>query len=169
MQDRLGLLPPSIRAKYEREEFVDKTASNVRGFADALKGLDPNLEQVFVRHDIAESELPVNGRRGRWHIRRQNPAPLAPSYIPILGPDGTYRDPDSGVLQELAEGDLRKREVMDGVMERTRTDRGGRKDGDLRAEQRQDQMKEDYRAARRVPGETGLKKRKNLSYEETHK
>jgi hypothetical protein len=168
VQDRYGLLPPSIRAKYEREEFVDHSVPKARGFAEALKAVHPDMELVFVRHDIAESQLPQNAVRGRWHVRKQNAAPLAPSYIPILGPDGSYREPDSGVLRELAEGDLRKRKVMEGVLEQTRTDRGN-VDGQLKTEQRQDGMKEDYRAARRVTGEGGLKKRKNLRYEETHK
>lgn len=168
MQDRYGLLPPSIRAKYEREEFVDHSVPKARAFAEALKAVHPDMELVLVRHDIAESELPQGAVRGRWHVRKHNPAPLAPSYIPILGPNGSYREPDSGVLRELNEGDLRKRKVMEDVLERTRTDRG-RGDGDLRTEQRQDGMKEDFRAARRVTGEGGLKKRKNLSYEETHK
>jgi hypothetical protein len=159
MQDTYGLLPPSIRARYEREEFVDRAANGGRGLNAALKALDPDLSCVFVRADIAESELPVNAARGRWHVRRHNPPPHAPTFIPILAPGGGYRDPDSGVLDELRDRDLRRPEIMQRELHNARSD-GGKKHKELEAEQRRDEMRADFRAAKRVAGEGGLHKRK---------
>lgn len=159
MKDTYGLLPPSIRAKYEREEFVDRAARAGRGLDAALKALDPALSCVFVRPDIHEDALPVNAVRGRWHVRRNNPAPHAPTYIPILAPGGGYREPDSGVLDELRKRDLRRPEVMQEVLARGRN-KADAKGKELKAEQRRDEMVSDFRAAKRVAGDGGLKKKK---------
>jgi hypothetical protein len=160
MEDRYGLVPLDIRARYEREEFVDRAVHAGRSLEGELKSaFGPEMEVVLVRHDIDPEALPDNAVAGHWHVRRANPAPELPTYIPILGPGGTYRDPDQQVVSELYERDLRRPEVRQKFLDETRTDQPHKKkERALHKEQRLDVMKEDFRAAKRVRGEGGLKK-----------
>lgn len=157
MQDPLGIVPPDIRAHYERAEFVDRAAKAGRALAAELKGIyGPQLDVVFVRPgpDLPESCVPW-----RWHVCVQPQPPAVAHYYPILGPGGSYREPDFGVVNELAEIDLRRPEVMKKMLERSRTDQPHKQgERDLRKEQRRDVMASDYKAARRVRGEGGLKR-----------
>lgn len=162
MEDRYGLIPADIRARYEREEFVDRGARAGRELDRALKALDERLECVFVHPGVPEDELPAGAIAGRWHVRRHNPPPALPSYKPILARGGGYREPDHDVIWELQDQDLRRPEVKRKVMEAGRTD-GGHSDAALREEQRRDEMQADYRAARRMKSERELAKmRKKL-------
>jgi len=160
MKDTFGLVPPDIKAKYERAEWVDKSATAGRALEKELQSIfGREMEVVLVRHDISPQTLPDGAVAGAWHVRRNNPAPELPTYMPILDSDGGYREPDSQVIAELAARDLRRKGVMQKVLDRTRTDQPhlqGQKD--LRKEQRHDQLKEDFRAAKRVRGEGGLKR-----------
>lgn len=160
MQDRYGLVPADIREKYERAEFVDRAAKAGKLLEAHLKAtMDSALEVVFVRHDIDPDYLPTSAVPGRWHVRRKNPLPELPTYMPILAPGGGYRDPDSGVPEELAKMDLRRPGVMAEALERTRVDSRRKENAKaLEKEQRRDEMLADFQAARRVRGETGLKK-----------
>lgn len=160
MQDKFGLVPQDIRERYERAEFVDRAAKAGRLLEKHLQAtMDPDLEVVFVRHDIDPDYLPTSAVPGRWHVRRKNPLPELPTYMPILAPGGGYRDPDSGVPEELAKIDLRRPGVMQKALERGRTDSPGKTRAKaLEKEQRRDEMLTDFQAARRVRGEDGLKK-----------
>jgi len=63
------------------------------------------------------------------------------------------------VIGELAEIDLRDSKVKQRILDRTRTDSPHKAaERALRKEQRIDVMASDYKAARRVRGEGGLKK-----------
>lgn len=154
MRDPMGLVPPQIKAEYEREEFVEHAARSGRALDNALKQMDPALSVVFVRHGVPEDDLPGGVIAGRWHVRRDNPPPAVPSYIPITQPDGSYRDPDFGVLHELAERDLWR----DGGLHKALAKPDRSKARELAQEQRQDVMREDFRAAKRVAGDGGLTK-----------
>lgn len=158
MEDPLGIVPADIRAKYEQAEWVDGAVRSGRALEAHLKATyGPEMEVVFVRPRAQDA--PASCIPGRWHICRQNPPPAVPSYIPITTPDGGYRDPDFGVVAELAEIDLRRPEVMKRVLDQTRTDSPQKAaERALRKEQRQDVAKMDYKAARRTPGEGGLKR-----------
>lgn len=161
--DPFGLLPASIRARYEARDFVDKVRSSApaaRALREELRSaFGPEMDVVFVRPDIAASELPDGAVRGRWHVRRDNPVPESPTYMAILGENGAFREPDALVIAELAKRDLRRSGVLQGFLDRSRTDRPDlQRERDLRREQRRDVMAADYKAARRVRGEGGLKK-----------
>ncbi len=160
MKDPLGLVPPDIKAKYERAEWVDRSATAGRALERELKSaFGREMEVVLVRHDISPEALPVSAVAGRWHVRRNNPAPELPTYIPILAEDGGYRDPDAQVIAELAARDLRRPGVLKKLIDRTRTDQPHlQAERDLKKEQRRDIMHEDFRAAKRVRGEGGLRK-----------
>lgn len=160
MKDTFGLVPPDIKARHERAEWVDRSVGAGRALERELKAtFGPEMEVVLVKPTIDPDEAPANVVPGRWHVRRNNPPPAVPTYMPILAPGGGYRDPDAGVIAELAEIDLRRPGVKEKLMQRTRTD-SPHKQGErnLKKEQRRDVMKEDFRAAKRVRGEGGLKK-----------
>lgn len=160
MRDTFDLVPPEIKARYERAEWVDKAATAGRALEKELKSIfGREMEVVLVRHDISQEALPDGAVRGCWHVRRNNPAPELPTYMPILDSDGGYREPDAQVIAELAARDLRRPGVMKEMIDRTRTDQphleGQR---NLRKEQRHDVLKSDFKAAKRVRGEGGLRR-----------
>ena len=160
LEDRLGIVPPDIRARYERQEFVERGVNAGRALARYLKEhYGPEMDVVFVRHDARPDDIPESCVPGRWHVVKHIPPPALPRYLPILGPGGSYRDPDFGVVAELAETDLRRPGVMERMMERNRTDAPHkRRERELKTEQRRDELKHNFEAAKRVRGEGGLKK-----------
>lgn len=155
-----------LRAIYRREDFIDtlSMSGGARHQAGALEqelhsAFGPEMEVVRVRGDYDPAGMPPGCVPGAWHVRRRNPAPELPTYMPIVGPGGTYREPDSRVVAELAARDLRRRGVRQDLINRSRTDAPHKAaERALAAEQRRDVMKEDFRAAKRVRGEGGLKK-----------
>jgi hypothetical protein len=160
MKDPFGLIPEDIKARHERAEWVDRAATAGRALERELKSLyGRQMEVVLVKPTIDPAQCPPSAIPGRWHVRRNNPPPAVPTYIPITTPDGGYRDPDSGVIAELANIDLRRPEVMQKFLDRSRIDSPHKKrERDLRTEQRRDVLKSDFLAAKRVRGEGGLKK-----------
>lgn len=161
MKDTFGLIPADIRARYEKEEWVERATGQGRALARALKDrYGEEMSVVFVRERAKDDpHLPAECIPGRWHVVRYSPPPGKPDYWPILGPGGRYRDPDSGVMNELAEIDLRRPEVMERMLERSRVDSPHKRhERELRTEQRRDELRANFRAAKRVPGEGGLKK-----------
>lgn len=160
MEDPFNLVPPDIKERYQRADFVDRAQKAGRLLEKHLQAtFGREMEVVFVRHDIDPDRLPTTAIPGRWHVKRNNPLPALPSYIPITAPDGSYRDPDSRVPAELAEIDLRRPEVKERVLAETRTDSPQRAaERLLKQEQRRDELASHYRAARRTRGEGGLRK-----------
>lgn len=145
MKDNFGLVPPDIRARIEAEEYRDHQAKAGRAISEALTALHPDLELVFVRHDAAPESLPPGAVPGRWHVHKRGPIPF---FAPITTPDGGYRDPDSGILRELAERDLRK----PGALEKALGQVDYSAQRQLETEQRRDEMVSDFKAAKRVKG-----------------
>lgn len=160
MKDPLGIVPPDIKARYEAAEWVDGAVKSGRALEAHLKAtFGPEMEVVLVKTTIDPEKCPESCIPGRWHVRRNNSPPTLPSYIPITTPDGGYRDPDFGVVEELHRIDLTRREVKERVLAQTRTDSPHKAaERALKKEQRRDVMAMDYRAARRTRGEGGLKK-----------
>lgn len=115
----------------------------------ALREHDPHLSLVWVKSNIPAWEVPQNVIPGRWHVRRENPH-LAASYTAITTPDGGYREPDFGVLQEVQKRDLWTRGVPAPPEDPLKRDR---REKTLRDEQRRDEMRSDFQAAKRVAGE----------------
>lgn len=160
MRDPLNLVPPDIKARYEQAEWVEGATRAGRALETELKSVfGPEMEVVLVKPTIDPEYTPQNVIPGRWHVRRNNPPPALPTYIPITTPDGGYRDPDSGVVRELADIDLRRPGVMQKMLERTRNDQPHKKrERELHKEQRRDILREDFRAAKRTPGDGGVKR-----------
>src|SRR5882672_7769611 len=162
MDDPFGLIPPDIRAKYEKAEWVEKASTAGRALEKELKSIyGREMEVVIVGQRVkpGENGVPETVVPGCWHVRRNNPPPALPTYMAILNEDGGYREPDARVIAELEARNLRNPKVMQETLSKTRTDQPHLKPArDLYKEQRHDQLNEDFRAARRVRGEGGLKK-----------
>lgn len=79
---------------------------HAREFNKELRAIDPYLELVFIKgNGRTPQEAPDGVVWDRWHVIRHNPgAPDTP--MAITTPDGGPREPDSGVLRELREGDM---------------------------------------------------------------
>lgn len=156
MTDPFGLLPASVRANVEREEMVDNHIRKAQAIATALHDLDPNLELCFFG-DRAEARYGIVP--GRWHVRRTN-KDTSDSYFPITTPDGGFREPDFGILEELRRRDLWRKGAMEAtdpyaIRERERSERIRANE----AERRKEEVAFNTRAAHRVAGEGGMKKR----------
>lgn len=161
MRDRFGLIPPHIRARHEKAEWVERATTSGRALERLIQDrYGKHMSVVFVREGVDPDTLPDDCVPGRWHVRvKPKDAPLAvPAYHAILAPGGGYRDPDSGVLDELAEMDLSRPEVMRALLDRSRANSEKRqRDKDLRTEQRRDELRSSFKAAKRT-SEGGLKR-----------
>ncbi len=149
-----------LSATYRGEGFIDRLSASARDLTHELRSaFGPELDVVRVRNDYAVEGMPLGCVPGAWHVRRRNPEPELATYIPIVGPGGSYREPDAQVVSELAARDLRRRGVKERLILSSRTDAPHKAaERALLTEQRRDVMKEDFRAAKRVRGEGGLTK-----------
>lgn len=159
MQDRFGLVPPEIRAQLDREEFVGRQAHQGKQLAQALRSHDPDLDVVWIKTNIPQAELPGGAIPGRWHVRQTlRRKGLPPNYYPIVHADGSYREPDFGVLREFQKRDTRNLSVSE-LVARANAPTEKQKNKALEDEQRLDEMTADFKAAKRVAGEGGLRRR----------
>lgn len=153
--DPYGLLLPATRMNMECEAMAER----VKGFGpllDALQKFDPEIVDLkFFGPRAAERD---GIKPGHWHVHRRNTPPAPDSFIPIETPDGGYREPDFGIIEELRRRDLRNPEVWresvkrrDALAEAHKNPKG--------MDVAEDEMVSDLRAAWRVAGDGGLKKR----------
>lgn len=152
MEDTFGIVPPEIRKMIEAEDYNDRQAKAGKAISEALTAIKPSLDLVFVRHDAAPEILPPGAVAGRWHVRDKDAQPI-PAFFPITARDGGYREPDSGILMELSEMDMRRPEVARRVFERNARQRAEKKKAlELEKEQRRYDMVTDLKAGKRVKG-----------------
>ncbi len=153
MRDPHGLVPPSIKANYEREAMVDEQMAKAFSLYHALQAMDRRLDLVFIP-DRADPEWGV--KPGRWHVVRKNPPPASDSYMAIETPDGKYMEPHSGILRDLQQRDLWKH---GSPTNDARPAALREYERNLKDEQRVDELAADIRAGSRLPGDGGLTKR----------
>jgi hypothetical protein len=127
-----------------------RDARIAKALDEELRQHDPYLSLVWVKSDIPPWEIPESVIPGRWHVKRENPG-LVPTYMAITREDGGYREPDFGVLMEVKKRDLWTSGIPDSPADALK--KIEEKERTLEDEQRVDEMKADYRAARRVAGE----------------
>lgn len=90
---------PAINAALLRS--VNAVVEHMRYWNDKLKKIDADLQLVKARDNADAPGM----RPGHFHVLRlRDDAP--PLVHVIEGPDGEFREPDSGVLQDLARGDM---------------------------------------------------------------
>lgn len=138
---------------------MDRQAHQGKALSQALRAFDPDLSVVWIKTGIPQAELPGGAIPGRWHVqqtlRRKG---LPPIYHPIVHKDGSYREPDFGVLREFQERDT-SRYSLGELMEKANAPTEKQKNKPLEDEQRLYEMTADFKAAKRVAGEGGLRKR----------
>lgn len=162
MLDRYGLLPPHIRENAEREAAVDQHLQTAVVFATALHQLDPRLELWKAKDRLPDP--PSGVKPGYWHVVRRNDPPVPDTYMAITTDGvgvmtGGFREPDSGVLESLMRSDMQGRHYSlpsdDIEAENERIERESRE----KLEDRSEEIKSNYQAAKRVAGDAGLEKR----------
>lgn len=149
-------LPPDV----ERSQAIDEGASQIaeaKRVTAALKETDPYLELVF----IAERAPAFPGiEPGRWHVRRSQEG-FQDNYWPITGPDGEYVAPSMKVVEAMKAADLWRQGALQDLRDRMdRAQRDREKASELEAEQRKDEIRATWRAAKRVAGDGGLSRQK---------
>ena len=103
----------------------------IRQFNRELAAIDPHLELMFV----GENAPAFGVTPGRWHVLRRNPGAPATAVV-YQNPDGSYREPDSGLVTMLRESDMWNSDL--------RHDRRRQKESAARAElRRKDRETED--------------------------
>lgn len=107
-------LPPAVSAELvdlrrrHTSEVFDQARrdATLDWWTDELRKIDPRLSLIKAK-DGAE----VPGMKpGYFHILRVNEG-APPSLIPVEGPNGEFREPDSGVFDLLRRNDLWNREA----------------------------------------------------------
>jgi hypothetical protein len=152
MRDQFDIVPPEIRRMHEADEYNDRVAIRARGISEALTALKPGLELVLCRHDVNPEMIPYDCLPGYWHVRDNSASPV-PKHYPITGPNGEFRVPDSHIVRELAEHDMRRADVAERVFgSQTKVAERKRREKALRTEQMNDDFAADIRAGRRVSG-----------------
>lgn len=116
-----------------------------------LRRIDPYLRLRYIRKPPGwpdDVESPEPGIvLDRWHVIRYNPdAP--PTFMAITTPDGGYRDPDSGVLEDLSRADAWSTRSLDrAAKRRARVAAEKQRDNDRHREALKDELVERVRAA----------------------
>jgi len=159
MRDPYGLVPPHIKANYEADEMADRAISHATSLFKELRSFDNEIVDVRFYTERAQ---PIHGiKPGRWHVVRRNAPPAPDSYFPIETPAGGYREPDSGVLDELRARDLRNRTVWERIEQEHRDKKpSALQEPDYTDDGSAEEIAHDVRAASRVAGEGGMHARK---------
>jgi hypothetical protein len=151
------ILPDSVQAELDKEEFIERQGYLAKTLRGLLRDLDPNLDLVWVK----EKAPAIDGLvPGRWHIRRRNQG--APdTYMPVVTADGGYMEPHAGLIEQLKQRDMwRVGDIKQHFLDQhSKNEAKKEKNANLKREQRRDNIAADYRAARRVPGESIYKRR----------
>ena len=147
-------------AHQEREQASVGVAKSTLAHADALerelKELDSALSLVWI--GSRAPEFP-GVSPGRFHVRRANPG--APNtFMPIEGPDGEYLEPSFRIVEELKRNDLWDDRAMETLMKThsRKADEAAKADA-LMSEQIREESASQFRAASRVAGSGGMRKR----------
>lgn len=134
-----------------------------RALEKELKKLDRRIEVDFI--DPEAAKVPASERApglcpARWHIILRTAPGLDDQYFPILGPNGSYREPELAIVEEMKARDMWKRGVFDELMKREEKAAARARRQELtEGEARTEQTAAAYRAAKRVPGDGGLDRR----------
>lgn len=94
----------------EADRFADRARclEMVREFNSELRRIDRGLELVWIATPSnwpEDADPPLGIVFDRWHVVKDNGS-RAQDYMPILGVDGSYREPDSRVFEQLKASDM---------------------------------------------------------------
>jgi hypothetical protein len=97
-----GLADETRAFTADMERMLDRTRGILREFTRDLKAMDPDLELVFFDPDASGPGIVP----GRYHVLRKDRFDGPPTLIPIVGPNGEFAEPDSGLFDYLRKIDL---------------------------------------------------------------
>lgn len=140
-----------------REQIVDEVLADAQKWNEELKRIDYDLSLVLVGDD--EHARRYGLVPGCWHLKKRIPGGTD-EYMPLVGPNGEYREPGGWIFEALNASDMWNPRVHRSRQEAKRKLREARRRAkELEREQRQDEMKLAARAAKRMRGDSGLHKR----------
>lgn len=155
------ILPESAEVaawKSEQAQQVEFKVREMEHWDTELKRIDPSLSLIVAKPGSEDVGL----LPGRWHVQKEIPG--APDeFWPLVGPNDEYREPGAWVLDEFEAADLWDGRVARDKKELKRKLREAKvRAKRLEAEQRAEEIDFQARAARRVRGPEGLRKRTDL-------
>lgn len=146
------ILPASVARKYAEERnahradllrALEATSQQLAYWNQRLKEIDPHLQLVK-----AQSSTTLPGLKpGYFHIIRDN-GHAPPTVWPLQGRDGEFREPDSGMLEELARGDMwseRSRREQERAASAAKA--AAQREREREREERMDEIRERMKAA----------------------
>lgn len=142
-------VPPALAAKnaeLSRQAAAEylhhvELHDQLRRWNRELKRIDPYLQLVKARED---SSLP-GLKPGYFHVLRHNPTG-PPSLIVHQGPNGEFREPDSGLFEELRKGDMwSERSMRERKAKERELARAEAAEKEREAEERRQEIAERYR------------------------
>jgi len=143
-----------------RGELV-QASERGRALERELKTLDPQLRVVFVG-DIPSEYFSPGMVRNRWHILKEGEFEnQLDHYLPIVGPDLEYREPEMQIVEDMKKADLWKDGALERLFaERERQVKAKEAAAKLKKEQIADEFALAFRSAKRVKGDEKLLKEK---------
>lgn len=163
-------LPDDARMEDQVDRLVAVHMAQAGWLEDELRKLDPMLRVVLAKENAQDHRL----KPGFWHVMRLNPKPVPisawiltrdekgrPTLVTNASLADTYCEPGSWVMDAMKKLDTWNRSVaekLDILGERENERR--RREQELERLQRRDQIREDWRAMKRVSGDGGLRARK---------
>ena len=139
----LELRNSTLQHKAEVDNMVERFAGILAYWTAELKKVDPYLEMIFAPPNANAVGL----KPGRYHVMRHNPG-APPSLIPVETESGGFREPDSGVFEMLAKGDLWRDGAMDERRRlKERAEMARQRERELDDELRREEIVERWKAA----------------------
>lgn len=155
---------PASRWNAEKDRLIaewGKTDKQAKALEKELKKVDPHLEVHYIDSEVAKlppAQRAVGIVPARWHIVRRNPKGID-AWFPIMGPNGEYAEPALAVAESMKRADLWRKGALLELRERQEKE-AKRKAAEelLLSEQRKDEVRHNYEAAKRTRGDGGLTK-----------
>lgn len=118
-----SVIVPEYIARKMRQDKMLATSGDmfIQSWNLRLQDLDPSLALAFAPEGASGPGIIP----GRWHVRKRNDKG-ADSFFPIVNPDGSFREMDSGIIEKLRRGDhqndqiVRAKAAEDDAAERSR-------------------------------------------------
>lgn len=126
-------LPNNIAESIRNEAEVRREGTAVSRVERELKTIDSRLDIILIAEDMPEHDL----QGGFYYIRRRNDDGTM-AFWEIRNPDGSYREPDSAIVEAMRRIDS----THENVLMRGRREKAKRK---REAERRQEEKRRQFR------------------------
>src|ERR1044072_4220658 len=103
------VIPEWVQEQQFREQLIERHLDSGHTLSKMVSAIDDRLDIVFIGERSPAHFGMVPCRR---HGRRKNPPPTAASSHHIVGPDGCYLEPHSGIYNLLLKADMEKKDIF---------------------------------------------------------